>query len=138
MVHELLILGDQAADTRAAGGKALGDRVDDDDVVTRPVGKLAKRLELLPAVDEFAVRLVADEEQIMLLGEVNEHLHLVVRQHHAGGIAGVRDHDGAGMLIDERLDLLALGVVIALLGAGRDRANRCTVMASASLPPVVM
>ena len=35
VVHELLILGDQAADTRAAGGKALGDRVDDDDVVTR-------------------------------------------------------------------------------------------------------
>ena len=56
----------------------------------------------------------------MLLGEVNEHLHLVVRQHHAGGIAGVRDHDGAGVLIDERLDLLALGVVIALLGTGRD------------------
>ena len=126
VVHELLILGDQAADTRAAGGKALGDRVDDDDVVTRPVGKLAKRLELLPAVDEFAVRLVADEEQIMLLCDIDEHLHLLVAQHNAGRVAGVRDHDGARVLVDERFDLLALSVAIPLLRAGRDRANRCT------------
>ena len=124
VVHELLILGDQAADTRAAGGKALGDRVDD--VVPRPVGKLAKRLELLPAVDEFAVRLVADEEEVVLLSDIDEHLHLLVAQHNAGRVAGIRDHDGARVLVDERFDLLALSVAIPLLRAGRDRANRCT------------
>ena len=120
VAQQLLILGDEAADARAAGGKALGNGVDDDDVLRRLLGKGAEGLQRLAAVDELAVRLIADEEQIVLLGEVNEHLHLVVRQHHTGGVAGVRDHDGAGMLIDERLDLLALGVVIALLGAGRN------------------
>ena len=120
VAQQLLILGDEAADARAAGRKALGNGVDDDDVLRRFLGKGAEGLQRLAAVDELAVGFVADEEQIMLLGEVNEHLHLVVRQHHAGGVAGVRDHDGAGVGIDERLDLLALGVVIALLGAGRD------------------
>ena len=120
VAQQLLILGDEAADARAAGGKALGNGVDDDDVLRRLLGKGAEGLQRLAAVDELAVGFIADEEQIVLLGEVNEHLHLVVRQHHAGGVAGVRDHDGAGVLIDERLDLRALGVVIALLGAGRD------------------
>ena len=123
MVHQFPVLGDQAADARAAGGKALGYGVDDDDIVCRAVGKFTERLELLPAVDELAVGLVADEEEVVLLSEVDEHLHLGLTQHHAGGVAGVRDHDGAGVSVDERLDLLAHGVAVALLGAsgnGRD------------------
>ena len=71
-----------------AGRKALGNGVDDDDVLRRFLGKGAEGLQRLAAVDELAVGFVADEEQIVLLGEVNEHLHLVVRQHHAGGVAG--------------------------------------------------
>ena len=47
-------------------------------------------------------------------------------QHNAGGVAGIRDHDGARVLVDERFDLLAVSVAIPLLRAGRDRANRCT------------
>ena len=42
----------------------------------------------------------------------------------AGGVAGIGAPDGAGMLVDQRLDLYARGVVIAFLGAGRDRADR--------------
>ena len=59
----------------------------------------------------------------MLLCDIDEHLHLLVAQHNAGRVAGVRDHDGAGVSVDERLDLLAHGVAVALLGAsgnGRD------------------
>ncbi len=41
-----------------------------------------------PAVDEFAVRLVADEEQIVLLCDIDEHLHLLVAQHNAVGLPG--------------------------------------------------
>ena len=59
----------------------------------------------------------------MLLCDIDEHLHLLVAQHNAGRVAGVRDHDGAGVSVDERLDLLAHGIAVALLGAsgnGRD------------------
>ena len=71
VAQQLLILGDEAADARAAGGKALGNGVDDDDVLRRLLGKGAEGLQRLAAVDELAVRLIADEEQIVLLGEVN-------------------------------------------------------------------
>ena len=43
--------------------------------------------------------------------------------HHAGGVTGVGDHNGAGVLVDEGLDLAAIGVVVTLLGAGGDGGN---------------
>ena len=74
-------------------------------------------------VDELAVGLVADDEQVMLLGDVDHQAHLLGREHRTGGVAGVGAHDGAGVLVDERLDARAVGVAVALLGAGRDGAD---------------
>ena len=56
----------------------------------------------------------------MLLGDVAHHAHLFRSQDNASGVAGVRDHDRAGMLVDLLLNLLAVGIVIAFLGAGGD------------------
>ena len=53
----------------------------------------------------------------MLLCDIDEHLHLLVAQHNAGRVAGIRDHDGARVLVDERFDLLAVSVAIPLLRA---------------------
>jgi len=47
VAQQLLILGDEAADARAAGGKALGNGVDDDDVLRRLLGKGAEGLQRL-------------------------------------------------------------------------------------------
>ena len=56
----------------------------------------------------------------MLLGNIHHHAHLLRGQHSAGGVAGVGAHNGPGMLVDLRLDFLAISVVIALLGLGGD------------------
>ena len=42
-----------------------------------------------PRVDELAVGLVADDEQVVLLGDVDHQAHLLRREHRAGGVAGV-------------------------------------------------
>ena len=115
--HQLFVAGDHAADAGAAGGKPLGHRVDDDDVLRR-VLELTHGLQRLVGVDELAVRLVADDEQVVRLGDVHHHAHLLRRQHGAGGVAGVGDHDGTGVLVDLRLHLGAVGVVIAVVGRG--------------------
>ena len=123
MAHKFPVLGNEAAHTRTAGGKTLGHGIDDDDVVTRPLSKFAKRLELLPAVDELAVRLVTDEEEVVLDRNVNEHLHLLVAEHNARRIAGVRDDDGTGVLVDLRFDLFTVGIAVALFRRSRNGAN---------------
>ena len=74
-----------------------------------------------PAVDELAVGLVADDEQVMLLGDVDHQVHLLRREHRTGGVAGVGAHDGAGVLVDQRLDARAVGVAVALLGSWSGR-----------------
>ena len=116
-----LILGDEAADARAAGGKALGNGVDDDDVLRRFLGKGAEGLQRLAAVDELAVRLIADEEQIVLLARSTSIFISSSVSTTPVGLPGFVTMMARVVLIDERLDLLALGVVIALLGAGRNR-----------------
>ena len=114
-----MITGQDAADTRAARGEALGDGVDNDNIISS-VCELTHGLQRLTAVDKLTIRLVADDKQVVLLGNIAHHAHLFRRQDNAGGVAGVRDHDGAGVLVDSLFDLLAVGVVIAFLGAGRD------------------
>ena len=54
----------------------------------------------------------------MLLGDVHHHAHLLRSQHGAGGVAGVGDHDGPGVLVDLRLHLGPVGIVIAVMGRG--------------------
>ena len=82
--------------------------------------ELADRRKVLAAVDEFAVDLVADDVKIMLLGEVRDGAELLRGQHDAGGVAGVREHDRAGVLVIGFLELVAEGVAVAALGGGGD------------------
>ena len=115
MVIQLLVSRDDAADARAAGREALGDRVDDNYVILIAL-KLEKAHELFAAVDELAIHLVADDEQVVLLGDVGHELQLLLGEDGAGRIAGVCEQYRAGVLVDACLDALAHGELIALLG----------------------
>ena len=89
------VAGDKAADASAAGGEALGDGVDEDQVFLTVV-KLAERMQRLAVVGELAVDLVGHEIQIMLHRNIEQHLHLLDGQAGAGGVAGVGHQNGTG------------------------------------------
>ena len=57
------------------------------------------------------------------MSQPGQHLHLLAGEDGAGGVAGVGYHDSAGVLVYQGFDLLAVGVVIALLGGGGDGAG---------------
>ena len=57
----------------------------------------------------------------MLFGNVQHELQLLRREDGAGGIAGVGDKEGTGVLVDAGLDAGAVGVEVALFHRGRDR-----------------
>ena len=122
---QLLIPGHNTAHPRAAGGKPLGGGVDDDEVlVDIPEVRHGRHAEFV-VVAEFPVNLVADQEQIALLGNVGDHPHFLLVEDNACGVAGVGDQDGAGVLGDQALDALPLGVAVALPrvgGQGTDNA----------------
>ena len=122
--HKLAVAADQAADARAAGGKTLGNGIGDDQIFLASC-ELGKRAERLVAVDEFAVDLVCDQEQVMLLCKVQQQLHLRVRQDGAGGVAGICDQNGARAGRERGLELFAGGVEKALLGARRNGVDGC-------------
>lgn len=122
VVVELRIARDHAADACAAGAEALGHGVDDDDVVLITL-ELQQAHELLAAVDKLAVHLVADDEQIVLLGDVGHETELFLGEDGAGWVAGVREEDGAGVLVDARLDALTDGELVVLLRRCGDRAD---------------
>ena len=119
VVQQLMVAADDAAHPGAAGAEPLGDGVDEDDVL-RHVVKPAHGLQGLAGIDELTVRLVADDEQIMLPGDVGDEPHLLRRQHGAGGVAGVGEHDGAGAGGDLPLDAVTVGVEVTLLRVGGD------------------
>jgi hypothetical protein len=51
--------------------------------------------------------------------------HLVFGEHGAGGVAGVGEQNGAGMLVDAGLHSLADGEFVALLRGGGDGVDGC-------------
>ena len=59
----------------------------------------------------------------MLLGNIGDHPHFFLGQHHAGGVAGVCDHNGPGILGYQALDALAVGIAVALLRSGGQRTD---------------
>ena len=114
LIVQRLIARQQAADARAARGKALGHGVDDDDIFLIAL-QLQQAHERLAAVDEFAVHLVANEEESVLLGDIGHELHLLSGENGSGRVAGVREHDGTGVLVDAGLDALTNCKFVALL-----------------------
>ena len=123
LAHELGIVGDDTAHARAAGGEALGDGVDDHHVLLI-AGELEGAQKRLAGVDKLPVHLVADEEEVVLLRNIQHELELVGREDGAGGVAGVGDKDGAGVLVDAGLDSGTVGVEVALLHLGGDGMHR--------------
>ena len=119
LAHELLVPGEDAPYPGPAGGKALGDSVDDHHVLRRIV-EGGQGLEGAAVIDELPVGLVADNEEAVLLGDVHHHAHLLMGEDRAGRVAGVDADDGPGAPGDFRDDLLPAGVVIAVLGGGVD------------------
>ena len=119
MLLQRLVSGDQYADPGAAGAKPLGDGIDKDQVLIQiPIG--AHALQGLVPIDELPVDLVGNEEQAVLFRDVRDHAHLLRGQHHAGGIAGVADHDRPGPGSDQGLDPFPVRIVISLFRGGWD------------------
>ena len=115
---QLLVAGDHAAHPGAAGREPLGHGVHNDQVfIDIPEPGHGGYAELI-VVAELPVHLVADQEQIVLLGNVRDHPHFRFAQHHAGGVAGVGDEDGPGVGSDQALDAVPVGVAVALPGIG--------------------
>ena len=59
----------------------------------------------------------------MLLGDVGHETELFLGEDGAGRVAGVREEDGAGVLVDARLDALTDGELVVLLRRCGDRAD---------------
>ena len=59
----------------------------------------------------------------MLLGDVGHETELFLGEDGAGRVAGVREEDGAGVLVDARLDALTDGELVVLLRRRGDRAD---------------
>ena len=74
-------------------------------------------------VAEFPVNLVANQEQIVLLGNIGNHPHFLLVQHHAGGVAGVGNQDGPGVPGNLAFNPVPLGIAVALPGIGGQRTD---------------
>ena len=120
--HQVLVAGDQHADTGAAGGESLGDGVNDDHVVVHAL-ETAGAEDVVGVIDELAVDLVADQVQVVFLGDLGDHLQLLLGQHVAGRVLRVDDCDRAGILVDQGFQLFLVRVVVVLLGDGGHRTD---------------
>lgn len=120
---QFLIPGNHAAHTGTAGGEPLGNGIDDDKIIVNVPEMGHGGNTKLVVIAEFPVHLVADQEQVVLLGDVGDHPHFLLIQHNTGGIAGVGDHDGPGIGGDQALDPLPVGIAVALPGISGQSAD---------------
>ena len=115
---KFLVPGDHAAHPGTAGGEPLGHGVHDHQIlVDIPEPSHGGHAEFVVVAD-LPVDLVADEEQIVFLGNVRNHPHFRLVQHHAGGVARIGNEDCPGVGGNEALDPLPIGVAVALPGIG--------------------
>ena len=76
-----------------------------------------------PRVDEFAVDLVREEEEVVALHQVADAVHLLARVEVSGGVVGVANQDAARALVDEPLEFGDVGQRKALLDGRNDGAD---------------
>ena len=123
---ELLVAGHHTANTGTTGREPLGDGVDDNQVlIDVPIMGHGGNTKLV-IIAEFPVHFVTDQEQIVLLGNVCNHPHFLLVQHNTGGIAGVGDHNGAGIGRNQTLDALAVCIAVSFPGVGGQRTDNTT------------
>ncbi len=121
--NQMLIPGNQRPYPRAAGRETLGHRIDHHHIFC-PVFVFQHGMQGFAAVDNFTVDLVGDQEQVPLPGDIQQQTGFLLRQHRAGGIAGVRDKNRPGLRSDQRLDALPAGKAVAFLRAGGNGTDR--------------
>ncbi len=102
---DLGIASDEATDTGTASTIALGDGVEQDDMLLQ-AGQLHDTEVLVAVVAELAIHLVGKEEEVVLLHYLGHLFQLFFGIEIAGGVAGVAYHDGAGARRDSFLELL--------------------------------
>lgn len=102
---DLGVAGDEAAHAGAAGAVALGDGVEEDDVVLQAF-ELHDAEVFEAVVAELAIDLVGKEVEVVLLDDVSNLEELFFGVEVARGVVGVADHDGLGVGGDGLLELL--------------------------------
>ena len=118
LLLQLLVLGDEYAYAGAAGAESLGYRVYNYGVF-RNILKLGDGIQrYLSVVYEFTIYLVADEEQVVGLGDIRKGAHLFFGKDNARGVAGVGKHDGPGVGGYKGLYPFPVNILVALFGGG--------------------
>lgn len=121
-VAQLAVLGDERTDADAALGVALREGVNQYDVLLNAI-QMAGRDVGRPRVDELAVDLVREEEEVVALHQVADAVHLLARVEVSGGVVGVANQDAARALVDEPLEFGDVGQRKALLDGRNDGAD---------------
>lgn len=100
---------------RAPQAETLGYGVDDNGVFV-DIFELSDGCKLLAAVNEFTVNFVADNKQVVFFCDIRNGAQLFMSQNNAGGVAGVGEHDCAGVFVDKSLELFAESIAITAFG----------------------
>ena len=117
-VAQPAVLGDEGADADAALGVALRDGVNQHDMLLDAL-QMAGRDVGRTRVDEFAVDLVREEEEVVAFDQIADAVHLLARVEVSGGVVGVANQDAARAFVDKPLEFGDVGQREALLD-GRD------------------
>ena len=115
LLLEKLVAGDDGADTRAAGGEALGNGINDDSIFV-DIFECADGRELLTAVNKLTVYLIADNVEVMLLCKICNNAELFGSEDDDGGAARIGEQYSTGLIVYKSFELLTDGITIALLG----------------------
>ena len=118
-----LVLRDERTDADTALRVTLRDRVDQDDILLDAL-EVARRDIGRARVDKLAIDLVREEEEVVLLYQIADALHLAARVEVTRRVVGVADQDTARAGVDQLLEFRHIGQGKALVD-GRDHgANR--------------
>ena len=117
-----MVLGNQSTDADAALRVTLRHRVDKYHILLNTL-QVAGRDIGRARIDKLSIDLIREEEQIVLLHQIADAVHLLAGIEVARRIVGITDQNTACTLVDKLLKLLNLGQRETLLDRGRDGAD---------------
>ena len=120
-----MVLRNERSDADTALRVTLRHRVNQHHILLDTL-QMARRDIGRARVDKLAIDLVREEEQIVLLDQIADAVHLLARIEVARRVVRVTDQNSARALVDKLLELLDLGQREALLDRGRDGADDCS------------
>ena len=121
----LLVLRDECADADAALGIALGNGVDEHDILLDPLQMHGGNIRR-SRVNELAINLVGEQVQVIFLDQIPDPVHLLLCIQITRGIIRIADQDSLRALVNQLLELLDLGQAEALLDGRDDRPDHGT------------